>query len=175
MTNTYSPFGKTVKVFVESSDHTYVHGNMTVQDYGPELGRSPYYVYRGKAEESDPIGCITLYFHKHNVFVVIKPGGTKDNNKNIIRIVETSTCWSDDYNKWEFDNGQLVKIIETEHGLNRGTITIKDGKTTHIDYGGRYFGYYTSEQYRDNIIGTKYDISPINLLIDHFDIDISTF
>ena len=59
-------------------------------------------------------------------------------------IVYTSTCWSDDWIRYDFDeNGELFFIEERAYGHNRcAYINVKDNIITNVKFTGRTFGTY---------------------------------
>ncbi len=98
----------------KNSDHTYVSGELEVtRDINTDEIVHPLR-YNGKAEEHDPDGSYTLVFPDDNIYIVYD--GNDDNDDNIIRIVKTCTCWSDDYIKWEFDKSIPTAFMQTFRG-----------------------------------------------------------
>jgi hypothetical protein len=63
-------------------------------------------------------------------------------NNEITRVVHTSTCWSDDYDKYDIEDGEVVYLETTEHGMNRAYITYENGVISDIKYAHRVFGCY---------------------------------
>tara|TARA_B100001964_G_scaffold210220_1_gene244389 strand:+ start:99 stop:587 length:489 start_codon:yes stop_codon:yes gene_type:complete len=117
---------------VEFDDHTYVAGTMyTELKEGKPM--EPYKYYQ-KAEESDPIGSHTKYYPSDNKFLVI------DANNNLIRIVETSTCRSDDRIVYTIQDNEIIRIDERYKGLNELNTEYFDGKVSNFTYTRRQFG-----------------------------------
>ena len=132
--NNYSKNQETTwcAIEVEFDDHTYVSGTMNAElKEGKPM--EPYKYYQ-KAEESDPIGSHTEYYPSVNKFLVI------DANDNLIRIVETSTCRSDDSIVYTIQNNEIVRIDERYKGCNGLDIEYIDGKVSNFTYTGRQFG-----------------------------------
>jgi len=66
------------------------------------------------------------------------------NTKNLKSIIYTSTCWSDDLTRYDFDEkGELFYIEDTSHGGNRRTyVTLKDNVITKVEKGYSKSNYY---------------------------------
>jgi len=117
---------------VELNDHTYVWGTMyaELKDGNP---MEPYKYYQ-KAKESDPIGSYTEYYPSVNKFLVI------DVNDNLIRIVETSTCRSDDRIVYTIQNNDIIRMDERYKAFNGLIVEYFEGKVSCVTYIGRTFG-----------------------------------
>jgi hypothetical protein len=63
----------------------------------------------------------------------------KENNE-ITKVVHTGTCWSDDYDIYEIEDGVVVHLETTEHGMNRGYMTYGNGVISNITFARREFG-----------------------------------
>ena len=117
---------------VEFDDHTYVAGTMYAKlEEGKPM--EPYEYYQ-KANDHDPIGSYTEYYPSINKFLVI------DVNDNLIRIVETSTCRSDDRIVYTIQNNEIVRIDESYKGVNGLNIEYIDGKVSEFTYTRRKYG-----------------------------------
>ena len=66
------------------------------------------------------------------------------NTSNLKSIIYTSTCWSDDWIKYDFDNnGNLTFIEERAYGHNRRAyINIENNVITNVEIKGSQFGSY---------------------------------
>ena len=117
---------------VEFDDHTYVAGTMyaELKDGKP---MEPYKYYQ-KAEESDPNGSHTEYYPSVNKFLVI------DVNDNLIRIVETSTCWSDDRIVYTIQKNEIIRMDEIYKCFRSRTIQYITNKVVGISSIGKTFG-----------------------------------
>jgi hypothetical protein len=112
-------------------DHTYVYGNMMAKKVDGNFVE-PYYYY-GAPEINDSDDCITYYYPSINRFIVY-------HNDVLIRIVNTCTSWSDDYDKYEIEDNKISKITMTEHGMNRCYITCENGFVSDIKFTRKNFG-----------------------------------
>jgi hypothetical protein len=133
---------------VVQDDSTYVYGKM-IALFSSNIPIEPF-IYNNKPEPHDPDGSYVHCYPSQNKYIV------HDKNGLVIRVVYTSTSWSDDYIKYDIESEDVVKIVETEHGRNSVTITINptSGKVTDVKYVGRYFGKYKSDEYRNQLIGS---------------------
>ena len=97
-------------VDIPLDDNTYVYGKSFVNTIDGEAIEP--YIFEKKAETLDPKGSYTEYYESKNLFIVY------DSSDNIIRIVKTSTCRSDDFIKYEFNtqSGKLSKVEERYKG-----------------------------------------------------------
>ena len=116
---------------IPQDDYTYVWGNMTAKivnngNNGTNEIIEPY-IFTGKAQFDDPDGSYTHYYESKYLFIVY------DSHKNIIRIVKTMTCRSDDQIKYEIKNDEVVKIDERYKGVHRIIFEYVDGLCTKID------------------------------------------
>jgi hypothetical protein len=118
-------------IFVESDDHTYVSGEMLATKENGEYLEP--YLYTGALEDYEAGICKTYYYPSDNKFVVYK-------DDEIIRIVFTSTSWSDDYDKFDIRDGSIFLITITEHGTRKCYISVSNNKISSIIYRGRKFG-----------------------------------
>jgi hypothetical protein len=136
-------------IYIELDDSTYVYGNM-VALFNNNIPIEPF-IYNNKPESHDPNGSYVHCYPSQHKYIV------RDMNGFIIRVVYTATSWSDDYTKYEIKNDAVTKFVETEHGRNRVTITIDSisGKVINVEYTGRFFGKYKSEEYRNSLIGSN--------------------
>lgn len=101
--------------------------------------------------KTDFIQNIKLLLKKHNIYdlynkIIEKIDNDYDFNFNfdifdykLHRIVDTVTCWSEDYKKYEIENDYVKEIIETNHGFNKCSIKFKYGLVNSIEYIGRKF------------------------------------
>ena len=114
-------------VYVELDDNTYMYGEAFAKTVNGEVIQ-PYF-FETKAEISDPDGSYTEYYEPQNLFIVY------DSSDNIIRIVETSTCRSDDFIKYYFNtqNGKLSKVEERYKGAYRILFHYNDGICSKIE------------------------------------------
>tara|TARA_B100000029_G_scaffold379146_1_gene373979 strand:- start:663 stop:1199 length:537 start_codon:yes stop_codon:yes gene_type:complete len=98
-------------VDIPLDDNTYVYGKSFVNTLDGEAIEP--YIFEKKAEISDPEGSYTEYYESKNLFIVY------DSSDNIIRIIKTSTCRSDDFIKYEFNtqSGKLSKVEERYKGI----------------------------------------------------------
>tara|TARA_B100000242_G_C42813560_1_gene378224 strand:- start:151 stop:636 length:486 start_codon:yes stop_codon:yes gene_type:complete len=66
------------------------------------------------------------------------------NTRNLKSIVYTSTCWSDDWTRYDFnDSGNLFHIEERAYGHNRcAHIDVENNVISDIKFLGRTFGTY---------------------------------
>lgn len=58
----------------------------------------------------------------------------------LLRVIYTSTSWSEDYEKYDIQNGQITKITITEHGFNSCYINCDNNIIKSIDYIGKKIG-----------------------------------
>jgi hypothetical protein len=116
-----------VILHVHSDDHTYVYGDMECEVDENGKGIEPY-IYK---QEDRTVEC---YVSEH-LYIEKK-------NNEITKVVHTATCWSDDRDKYDIDNGEVVYLETTEHGMNRAYITYEDGVISDIEYSRREFGCY---------------------------------
>jgi len=162
---------KMAPVTVDSSDDTYVYG--TMYKYSDEDDGNLYYF--SKAEESDPEGSYTEYNQHMQLFIVYDNCDNLNDGigtcyvNNIIRIVLCVGSWSDDYVRWDFNNGELTQIIETEHGMRRATKHYQNGKCTSINMIGNPFGYYTCKKHIDSVINS--DAMSVTEILDRIHIN----
>ena len=116
-----------VIIHVYPDDDTYVDGDMECEVDENENEIEPY-IYK---DEKRTVEC---YVSKH-LYI--------EKEKNVItKVVHTCTSWSDDYDKYDIKNGEVVYLETTEHGMNRGYITYKNGIISKITYSRREFGCY---------------------------------
>lgn len=105
------------RVHFKAEGHMYVSGDFECT-YGSKTGkRANVYLYRSKAEQQDPDGSYTHYHPDTNSFIVYD--GKGQNEENIIRFVKTSTDQSNDYIKYEFENGVIKLTTKTSDGQTR--------------------------------------------------------
>jgi hypothetical protein len=118
---------KMVIIHVPLDDHTYVYGDMECNVGEDGKGIEPL-IYK---EDERTVECYVsdhLYIEKKN---------------NVItKVVHTATSWSDDYDKYDIENGEVVYLESTEHGMNRAYITYANGVISDIEYSRRKFGCY---------------------------------
>ena len=114
-------------VYIELNDNTYMYGEAFANIVNGEVIQP--YLFRTKAEISDPDGSYTEYYEPQNLFIVY------DSSDYIIRIVETSTCRSDDLIKYDFNtqNGELSKVEERYKTVNRILFYYNDGICSKIE------------------------------------------
>jgi hypothetical protein len=118
---------KMVILHIDSDDHTYVDGDMECEVDKDGEPIEPY-IYK---EEGRTVEC---YVSEH-LYIEKK-------NNEITKVVHTATCWSDDYDKYDIENGEVVYLETTEHGMNRAYITYEDGVISEIKYARLEFGCY---------------------------------
>jgi uncharacterized protein YuzB (UPF0349 family) len=113
-----------VILHIDSDDDTYVYGDMEceVDENGKPI--EPY-IYK---EDERTVEC----YMSENLYI------EKENNE-ITKVVHTGTCSSDDY---DIEDGEVVYLETTEHGMNRAYITYEDGVIFEIQYSRRVFGRY---------------------------------
>jgi hypothetical protein len=116
-----------VILHVDSDDHTYVYGDMECEVDKDGKGIEPF-IYK---EDARTVEC---YVSKH-LYI------EKENNE-ITKVVHTCTSWSDDYDKYDIEDGVVVYLETTEHGMNRAYITYENGVISDIEYSRREFGCY---------------------------------
>jgi len=120
-------------VDIPLDDNTYVYGKSFVNTIDGEAIEP--YIFEKKAEISDPEGSYTEYYESKNLFIVYSFESSEnltsgqislrirkdDSSDNIIRIVKTSTCRSDDFIKYEFNtqSGKLSMVEERYKGMYR--------------------------------------------------------
>lgn len=117
-----------VDIFVESDDDTYVYGDryfkaLTVDGVECE----PYYL-----KNDDKI--IAFYPSKHLFIEYI--------DAKIVSIIYTMTCSSDDFAKYSFNDGVLVELYETCHGVRNVTVSYCNGVISDVVFGGKKFGRF---------------------------------
>jgi hypothetical protein len=116
---------------VEPDDHTYVYGEMVVQEKNGEIMEP--YIYYGAPREGDPYSSITYYYPSENKYCIY------DDDK-LYRIVYTSTSWSDDREIYEIRDGKVIEVMMTEHGINRCYFYLSEEKIHKIHFTRRKFG-----------------------------------
>jgi hypothetical protein len=116
-----------VILHVPMGDDTYVYGDMECEVDENGEGIEPF-IYK---EDDRTVEC---YMSK-NLYI------EKVKNK-ITKVVYTCTSWSDDYDKYDIENGKVVYLETTEHGMNRAYITYENGVISEIKYSRRKFGCY---------------------------------
>ncbi len=117
-----------VNIFVESNDDTYIYGDryfkaLTVDGVECE----PYYL-----KNDDKI--IAFYPSEHLFIEYI--------DANIVSVIYTMTCWSDDFAKYSFNDGVLFELYETCHGFRNVTVSYCDGVISDVVFGGKKFGKF---------------------------------
>ena len=106
----------TSKFFLEPDDDTYIYGDeWFVCDYDKETGTyiQPYV----RREENK-----TIKFYRDKCFFVIYEGS------EIIEIIKTMTCWSDDVIAYKVKNGVAYEYSEVYHGR-----TVKIDEVCNVD------------------------------------------
>jgi hypothetical protein len=116
-----------VAIYVGPDDHTYVYGHMECEIDGNGKGIEPFIYKDGKR-------IVECFVSKH-LYI------EKEDNK-ITKVVHTCTCWSDDYDEYTIEDGKVVYLESTEHGMNRAYITYKEGIASEITYSRRKFGCF---------------------------------
>lgn len=99
---------------IELDDNTYVHGNVlaTPDENGNPV--EPYYYH--DLEKNEEVVC----FPSRNLYMVY-------NSQNLVRIVHTMTCWSDDISEYHVKDGKVVSSRHTSRGQRRSeTITYEN-------------------------------------------------
>lgn len=84
-------------------------------------------------------GLITMCIPEKNIYLDYDM-----NTRNLKSIVYTSTCWSDDWTRYDFDDsGNLFHIEERAYGHNRcAHIDVENNVISDIKFQGRTFGNY---------------------------------
>ena len=115
-------------VFVESDDNTYLYGDRYFKALSVD-GKlcEPYYL-----KDNDEI---IAFYPSQDLFVVYVDG-------NIVNVIYTMTCWSDDFAKYSFVNGVLTELFETCHGSRSVTVSFVDGVASGVVFGWRKFGSF---------------------------------
>jgi prepilin-type processing-associated H-X9-DG protein len=115
-------------VFVESDDNTYLYGDRYFKALSVDgVLREPYYL-----KDNDEI---IAFYPSQDLFVVYV-------NSNIVNVIYTMTCWSDDYAKYSFVDGVLTELFETSHGGRSVTVSFVDGVASSVVFGWRKFGSF---------------------------------
>ena len=112
-----------VYVNVKPDDDTYVSGDLAVILFGDNGELLEPYIYKDAQRK------VECYISK-NIWVEKVEG-------KIVKVIYTSTCWSDDWRTYYVEDDNIVKIIDTYHGINRRYITFKDGVISSIEYSRR--------------------------------------
>jgi hypothetical protein len=118
---------KMVILHVDSDDHTYVYGDMECEVDENGKGIEPF-IYK---EDERTVEC---YVSKH-LYI------EKEQNE-ITKVVHTCAYWSDDYDKYDIEDGLVVYLETTERRMNRAYITYENGVISDIKYSRRKFGCY---------------------------------
>ena len=116
-----------VILHVPMDDDTYVYGDMECDVDEDGNGIEPF-IYKDNARTVECYVSKSLYIEKKK--------------NEITKVVHTGTCWSDDYDKYDIVNGEVVYLETTEHGMNRGYITYEEGVISKITFARREFGMY---------------------------------
>jgi hypothetical protein len=116
-----------VAIYVGSDDHTYVYGDMECELDMDGKKIEPFIYKDGERT----VEC----FVSKNRYI------EKEDNK-ITKVVHTCTSWSDDYDAYTIENGEVVHLESTEHGMNRVYITYKDSVASDITFSRREFGCF---------------------------------
>lgn len=117
-----------VDIFVESDDDTYVYGDRYFKALAIDgVECEPYYL-----KNDDKI--IAFYPSKHLFIEYI--------DAKIVSIIYTMTCSSDDFAKYSFNDGVLVELYETCHGVRNVTVSYCNGVISDVVFGGRKFGRF---------------------------------
>ena len=115
-----------VYVNLKADDDTYVSGDLAVVSFGDEGELLEPYIYK------DDERTVECYISK-NIWVEKVKG-------KIVKVVYTSTCWSDDSRTYYVENDKVISITDTYHGMNRCYITFEDGCVSNIQYSRRNYG-----------------------------------
>ena len=87
----------------------------------------------------DDARTITICIPTENFYLVYDMDTT-----NLVSIVRTSTCWSDDWTRYDFnEKGELFYIEDRAYGHNRRAyITVENGVVSDVKSKGLTFGTY---------------------------------
>jgi len=87
----------------------------------------------------DERNTITICIPTENFYLVYSMDTSK-----LTSIVRTSTCWSDDWTRYDFnEKGELYFIEDRAYGNNRRAyITVENGIATNVESKGKTFGTY---------------------------------
>ena len=119
------------QIFIEADDDTYIYGNRFYDAYidGNKDNIEPYYT-----TDNDKI---IKYFPSRHLFVVYE-------NNSIIEIIFTSTCWSDDYEKYDIKDNKPISLYESYHsGCRILKIKYENNISSEVIFEGRNFGSYS--------------------------------
>lgn len=114
-----------INIFIENDDDTYIYG-----------GR--YF----KALSNNGVKCEPFFLKDDNKIIAYYPSQKlfiEYINSNIVNIIYTMTCWSDDIAKYTFDNGVLLELYETYHGINNVRVSYLNGAVSKVVFGGKMF------------------------------------
>ena len=84
--------------------------------------------------DKEPTELTTIhYYPSQNTFIIYE-------DDEIVKIVWTVTCWSDDEIVYTFEKGVLVNQLERYHGCRELNTKYKDGKVSSFSFRGDEFG-----------------------------------
>lgn len=114
-----------VDVLVESDDNTYLYGDRYFKALSVDGVICEPFFLKDNNE-------IVAFYSSKDLFVVYVDG-------NIVSVIYTMTCWSDDFARYSFVNGVLTELFETCHGVRTVTVSFVDGVASSVVFGGRKF------------------------------------
>lgn len=118
-----------IDVFVETDDNTYIYGDRYFKALANDgVASEPFFL-----KDNDEI---IAFYPSQNLFIVYI-------DSNIVNVIYTMTCWSDDYAKYTFNNGVLSELYETSHGVRNVTVSYLNNAVSNVVYDGRKFGRFT--------------------------------
>ena len=112
-----------VYVNVKPDDDTYVSGDLAVISFGDNGELLEPYIYKDAQRK------VECYISK-NIWVEKVEG-------KIVKVIYTSTCWSGDWRTYYVEDDNIVKIVDTYHGMNKCYITFEKGFVSEIEYSRR--------------------------------------
>ena len=112
-----------VYVNVKPDDDTYVSGDLAVISFGDNGELLEPYIYKDAQRK---VEC----YISNNIWVEKVEG-------KIVKVIYTGTCWSGDWRTYYVEDGNIVKILDTYHGMNRCYITFEKGFVSEIEYSRR--------------------------------------
>ena len=117
-----------VDIFIDSDDNTYIYGDRNYKAIVNDgVVCEPYYL-----KDDDKI---ISFYPSQNLFIVYVNG-------NIVNIIYTMTCWSDDFAMYTFNDGILLELHETSHGFRNVIVSYENGLASSVTYHGRKFGKF---------------------------------
>jgi hypothetical protein len=116
------------RIYIEDDDDTYLYGDKEYIAFTEDDEILEPYYYFDKMNDN-----IVNYYPSNHKFIIY------DKNYNIIELVHTMTCWSDDYQLFRFTDNKVIEHEDTYRGLNKVNIYYENDKIIDIKYNGRIF------------------------------------